>query len=113
MSLALLVTAALIGPHASLSADQWRDEYKATLLATAERAKPRPEQAVPRLVSLYESLEHAEALPRGERMRMRQTLRMRRLLRALRWCQHLQQFPQRRSPSGWSHCSVRRDRPAA
>ena len=67
MSFALLVTAALIGPHVSLSADQWRDEYKATLLATAERAKPRPEEAVPRLVSLYVSLEHVEALPRGER----------------------------------------------
>ena len=77
MSFALLVTAALIGPHASLSADQWRDEYKAALLATAERAKPRSEEAVPRLVSLYESLEHAAALPRSERTRMRQTLRSR------------------------------------
>ena len=74
MPYALLVTAALIGPHASLSADKWRDEYKATLLATTERAKPRPEEAVPRLVSLYVSLEHIESLPRGERMRMRQTL---------------------------------------
>ncbi|MEK6259295.1 MAG: hypothetical protein AABP62_11825 [Planctomycetota bacterium] len=77
MSFALLVTAALIGPHASLSADQWRDEYKAALLATAERAKPRPEEAVPRLVSLYVSLEHVDALPRGERTRMRQTLQTR------------------------------------
>lgn len=77
MSFALLVTAALIGPHATLSADQWRDEYQAALLATTERAKPRPEEAVPRLVSLYESLEHVEALPRGERTRMRQTLQSR------------------------------------
>ena len=77
MSYALLVTVALIGPQASLSADQWRDEYQATLLATTERAKPRPEEAVPRLVSLYVSLEHAEALPRGERTRMRQTLQSR------------------------------------
>ena len=77
MPFALLVTAALIGPHATLSADQWRDEYKATLLATTERAKPRPEVAVPRLVSLYESLEHIESLPRGERTRMRQTLQSR------------------------------------
>ena len=67
MSFALLVTAALIGPHVSLSADQWRDEYKAALLATTERTKPRPEDAVPRLVSLYVSLEHIESLPRGER----------------------------------------------
>ena len=77
MSYALLVTAALIGPQASLSADQWRDEYQAALLATTERAKPRSEEAVPRLVSLYVSLEHAEALPRGERTRMRQTLHSR------------------------------------
>ena len=77
MSYALLVTAALIGPHASLSADQWRDEYQATLLATTERAKPRPEDAVPRLTSLYVSLEHVEALPRGERTQMRQTLQSR------------------------------------
>ena len=74
MPFALLVTAALIGPQVSLSANQWRDEYKATLLATAERAKPRPEEAVPRLASLYMSLEHVESLPRGERTRMRQTL---------------------------------------
>lgn len=77
MSFALLVTAALIGPHASLSADQWRDEYKTALLATSERAKPRHEEAVPRLASLYTSLEHIEALPRGERTRMRQTLQSR------------------------------------
>ncbi len=77
MSYALLVTAALIGPHAPLSADQWRDEYQAALLATAERAKPLPEEAVPRLVSLYVNLEHLEALPRGERTRMRQTLQSR------------------------------------
>ena len=38
------------------------------------RAKPHPEVAVPRLVSIFGSLEHAEALPRGEQMRMRQTL---------------------------------------
>lgn len=74
MPFALLVTAALIGPHASLSADQWRDEYQAALLATAERAKPRAEVVVPRLASLYVNLDNAEALPRGERMRMRQTL---------------------------------------
>ena len=77
MSYALLVTAALIGPQASLTADQWRDEYQATLVATTERAKPRPEDAVPRLVSLFVSLEHVEALPRGERTRMRQTLQSR------------------------------------
>lgn len=77
MSFALLVTAALIGPQAPLSADQWRDEYKAALLATTERVRPRPEEAVPRLVSLYVSLEHVESLPRGERTRMRQTLQSR------------------------------------
>jgi hypothetical protein len=77
MSFALLVTAALIGPHAPLSADDWRDEYKAALLATTEQAKPRPADAVPRLVSLYVSLEHVESLPRGERTRMRQTLQSR------------------------------------
>ena len=77
MPFALLVTAALIGPHVPLSSDQWRDEYQATLLATTERAKPLPADAVPRLVSLYVSLEHVESLPRGERMRMRQTLQTR------------------------------------
>ena len=77
MPYALLITAALIGPHATLSADQWRDEYHATLLATTERAKPLSEEAVPRLVSLYVSLELVETLPRGERTRMRQTLQSR------------------------------------
>ncbi|MBC8115423.1 MAG: hypothetical protein H7062_13650 [Candidatus Saccharimonas sp.] len=40
MSFALLVTAALIGPHAPLSADHWRDEYKAALLARTPLSPP-------------------------------------------------------------------------
>jgi hypothetical protein len=77
MLFAMLVTAALFGPPASFTVDQWRDEYQATLLATAERGKPSADEAVPRLVALYVSLVHADALPRGERTRMRQTLQSR------------------------------------
>lgn len=74
MSIAMLVTAVLVGPQPATAADIWRDEYRAVLAATAERVKPEPEHVVPRLIALYTHLDNAEALPRFERTRMRRTL---------------------------------------
>ena len=73
MSLALLLTAALIGPQASPPSDFWREEFMAVMSATTDRAKLASEIAVPRLVSLYVHLENVE-LPRTERVRMRRSL---------------------------------------
>lgn len=74
MSFTLLFTAVLIGPQAAPSADDWRSEYQAAMTATTERAKPRPDTAVPRLISLYVQLETIDLLPRAERTRMRRSI---------------------------------------
>lgn len=73
MSFAILVTAALIGPQAAPDANYWRDEYRALLAATTERANARPEVVVPRMVSLYVQLKDLD-LPAYERARMRRSL---------------------------------------
>ena len=44
------------------------------MTATTERAKPQPETAVPRLISLYVQLDAVDLLPRAERTRMRRSL---------------------------------------
>ena len=74
MSFTLLFTAVLIGPQAAPSADYWRSEYQAAMTATTERAKPQPDTAVPRLISLYVQLDAIDLLPRVERTRMRRSL---------------------------------------
>lgn len=77
MSLTMLLTAVLIGPQASPSPDDWRQEYQSVMTATADRAKSSPATAVPRLISVYVGLADAEALPRSERTRMRRSLESR------------------------------------
>lgn len=73
MSFTVLITAMLIGPVAS-STDDWRDDYRATMMATGERAKASPQDAVPRLVALYLQLETQPDLPSAERSRMRRSV---------------------------------------
>lgn len=74
MTLTMLFTAIMIGPQSSPTPEFWRQEFRATMSATSERASSQPAAAVPRLVRLYVSLEHAESLPRFERTRMRLSL---------------------------------------
>ena len=73
MSFTVLITAMLIGPVAS-STDDWREDYRATMVATAERSKASPQDAVPRLVSLYLQLEDQPDLSSAERSRMRRSV---------------------------------------
>jgi hypothetical protein len=70
----MLFIATLIGPQSPPTADFWRQEYRVIMSATSDRARPQPDTAVPRLVGLYVSLEHVEAVPRTERTRMRRSL---------------------------------------
>lgn len=79
MSLAFVLAITFIGPP---SADDWRHEYRQTMVATIEKAKLPATVAVPQLAKFYVSLETAEALPRAERARMRRSLE-RRLVKQL------------------------------
>lgn len=74
MSYVVLLTAVLVGPQANPSGDIWREDYRALLAITKDRAHPQPEEVVPRLVAMYEALEDLDAIPKYERTRMRRTL---------------------------------------
>lgn len=74
MSFTVLITALLIGPVTPSSSDDWIEEYRATMVATTERAKARPDEAVPRLIAVYTELKDRHDLPAPERRRMRRSL---------------------------------------
>ncbi|MBS0201994.1 MAG: hypothetical protein JSS49_03780 [Planctomycetes bacterium] len=74
MSFTVLMTAMLIGPVTPSSTDDWIEEYRATMVATTERAKASPDEAVPRLIAVYTQLEDRTDLPSPERRRMRRSL---------------------------------------
>jgi hypothetical protein len=109
VSLTILFSAVLVGPQFNPSAQFWREEYQSVMQASAERAQPRPETAVPRLIKFYSAVEAIDVLPQAERMRMRKSLESRlvkqleELLRERRRHERrLQQVATRSSPQSFS-----------